>query len=104
MRARGSKRSRQKGPHVGVWHGVKKPKKMKFDKHLKKPLISPKSRVAKMIELENKNPIQVKPKRLFDEKPRRRVASRKKRRIDFSDEEDIIGEFERSHLFCTRRL
>ncbi|KAL0272317.1 UNVERIFIED_CONTAM: hypothetical protein PYX00_005341 [Menopon gallinae] len=92
-RPRGSKRGRQKGPHVGVWHGVKKPKKMKFDNKMKKPVISPKSRVAKMIESGTGKPIQVKPKRLFEEKPRRRVAAWKKKNADFSEEDNIIDSF-----------
>lgn len=90
-----SRSKNRKAPHVGVWHNIKKPKKMKKHVRVAKPLISPNTRIKKMLkgeEVMEKN-IEVKPKRLFEEKPRNRRAS-KKMRLD-SDMEDfgIEGKF-----------
>lgn len=90
-----SRSKNRKGPHVGVWHNIKKPKKMKKHVRVAKPLISPNTRIKKMLkgeEVVEKN-IEVKPKRLFEEKPRNRRAI-KKRRIDSETEDcDIEGKF-----------
>lgn len=79
---------RQKGSIPGVWHGIKKPKKM--NKHAAKPTpsVSPSTRIEKL----NKNAEKrVKTgRRLFKEKPRKRNSGGK----NCSDDDfGIIGKF-----------
>ena len=70
----------------GVWHNIKKPKQIKKIQKTEKPLISPKSRVGKMLKSNSKE-IIIKEKSLFQENPRKRIAHSKKRRRNDDDDE-----------------
>lgn len=79
-------RKRQKGSIPGVWHGIKKPKKMNKHAPKPKPSVSPLNRIEKLNEIAEK-PVK-KGRRLFTENPRKRISDGKS---CSDDESSIIG-------------
>jgi len=74
-RSHSRSRKKQKGMIPGVWHGVKKPKKMNKNAPKPKPVVSPKTRQNK-IDPENKKESTEAKKRIFASKPRNRTAGK----------------------------
>ncbi|KAK6625525.1 hypothetical protein RUM43_005824 [Polyplax serrata] len=81
---------RTKGLQPGVWHNIKKPKQIKKLQKTEKPLISPKSRLAKMLNTSSDSQIKVKEKSLFQDNPRKRIAHSRKRLRAENDDDDMF--------------
>lgn len=91
--------NRTKGLQAGVWHNIKKPKQINKIQKIEKPLISPKSRWAKMLNSSNTKEIKVKEKSLFQENPRKRTAHFKKRSRNDVDDDEIFGWYNSLNLY-----